>query len=156
VQYRLPGLMPTSEESDLPLHPAFPRYLVSSNDNLVCIADEGKPEQQRLFGKRLQPAFVRKLRVLKTKLAKTPRVSINECCHAKFLGESAQLTQGCWTLQEINEVSLDSSLREEAKSLARISTFLDSKDLYFQRVTLTCQRRTERMKIEPDPAIDAA
>jgi hypothetical protein len=36
-----------------------------------------------------------------------------------------------------------SSLREEAKSLARIRTFLDSKDLYFQRVALTCQRRSK-------------
>jgi hypothetical protein len=156
VQYRLPGLMPTSEGSDLPLHPALPRCFIGSDNHVICITDEWKPKQQWFFRKCFQPAFVRKLRVLKPKLAKTLRVSINERCYAKFLGESAKLAEGCWTLQEINEVSLDSSLRKEAKSLARIRTFLDSKDLYFQRVALTCQRRTERMRLDPVPAIDAA
>jgi hypothetical protein len=156
VQYRLPSLTATSERNALPLHPVLPRCFVSPNNYLVSIADKWKPKEQRLFGKLLQPAFVRKLRVLKPKVAKTLRVSINQCCHAKFLGESAKLAKGCWTLKKINKVSFHSSLREEAKSLARIRTFLDSKDLYFQRVALTCQRRTERMKINPVPAIDAA
>jgi hypothetical protein len=156
VQYRLPGLMPTSEGIDLPLHPAFPRCFVGSDNDVIRTTDEWKPKQQWLFGKFFQPAFVRKLRVLKTKLAKTLRISINERYYAKFLGEPAKLAEGCWTLQKINEVRFDSSLREKAKSLARIRTFLDSKDLYFQRVAQACQRRTERMKLDPVPAIDAA
>ena len=156
MQYRLHGLMPTSEGSDLPLHPAFPRCFVGSDNDVICITDEWKPKQQRLFGKSFQPAFVRKLRILKTKLAKTLRISINERCYAKFLGESTKLAEGCWTLQEINEVSFDSSLRKKAKSLTRIRTFLDSKDLYFQPVALTCQRRTAMMRLDPVPAIDAA
>ena len=71
---------------------------------------------------------------MKTEIAKSLRVSINECCYAKFLGESAKLAEGCRTLQKIDKVGFDSSLREEAKSLASVRTFLDSKDLYFQRV----------------------
>jgi hypothetical protein len=83
------------------------------------------------------------LRILKSKLAKTLRISINERGYAKFLGESAKLTEGCRTLQEVDEMGFYPSLRKEAKSLARIRTFLDSKDLYFQRVALTCQRRSK-------------
>jgi hypothetical protein len=78
------------------------------------------------------------LRVLKTKVAKTLGGSINECRHAKFLGEPAKLAEGRRALQEIDEVSFDPALREEAKSLAGICTLLDSKDLYFQRVALSC------------------
>jgi hypothetical protein len=156
VQYRLHGLMPTSEGSDLPLHPAFPRCFVGSDYDVICIADEWKPKQHRFFGEFFQPALVRKLRVLKTKLAKTLRISINERRYAKFLGEPAKLAEGCRTLQEINEVSFNSSLRKKAKSLARIRTFLDSEDLYFQRVALACQRRTELVRLNSVPAIDAA
>jgi hypothetical protein len=144
LQYCLSRLKPTSEGCDLPLHPVFPYFFVSSDHDLVCIADEWKPKQQRLVGKFLQPAFVRKLRILKTKLAKTPRVSINERGYAKFLGESAKLAERCRTLQKVDEMCFYSSLRKETKSLARIHAFLDSKDLYFQRVALTCQRRSER------------
>jgi formate dehydrogenase beta subunit len=68
---------------------------------------------------------------------------LNERGYAKFLGESAKLTEGCRMLQEVDEMGFYPSLRKEAKSLARIRTFLDSKDLYFQRVALTCQRRSK-------------
>jgi hypothetical protein len=138
----LPGLTPTSEAGDLPLHPGSPYFFVGSNDDLVCIPDEWKPKQQWLVGKFLEPAFVRKLRILKTKLSKALRVSIHEGCYAKFLSEPAKLTEGCRTLQEVDEMGFYPSLREEAKSFARIRALLDSKDLYFQGVVLTCQRRS--------------
>jgi hypothetical protein len=119
-------------EHNSSFHPAFPCCLVRSDNEQIGIPDEWKPEQQRFFGKFLQPAFVRKLRVLKTKLGKTLCLSIDECSHTKFLGESAKLADRCGTFYQVDEMSLDSSLREKAKSLARISAFLDSKDLYFQ------------------------
>jgi hypothetical protein len=99
--------------------------------------------------------FVRKLRVLKTKLGKTLCVSIDECFHTKFLGESAKLTDRCGAFYQVDEVSFDSSLREKAKSLARVRAFLDSKDLYLQRRS-GLSRRTERMKVDPVPDINAA
>ena len=120
--------------NELALHPAFPGCFVRADNDLVCIPDEWELEQQWLFGKLLQPPFVRKLRVVKTELTKTLRISINECRNTKFLGEPAKLAEGRRTLQKIDKMGFDSPLRKEAKSLARVRAFPDSKDLYFQRI----------------------
>jgi hypothetical protein len=78
---------------------------------------------------------------LKTKLAKTLRGSIEERRDAKFLREPAKLAERGRTLEEIDEVGFYPSLRKEAKRLSRIRAFLDSEDLYFQRVILAGQGR---------------
>ena len=133
MQYRLAMLQPTSEDCGrLLLQPASPRGFVRSDDHLVCVADERKLQQQRLLGKLLEPAVVRKLRIAQTELVKALRVSIDKGCHTKFLGESAQLAERCRPLHQIDEVRLDSSLREKTKSLTGVRTFPDSKDLNFQ------------------------
>jgi predicted alpha/beta-fold hydrolase len=71
---------------------------------------------------------------VKTELAETLGISINECRNAKFLGEPAKLAEGRWTLQKVDKMGFDSALRKEAKSLACVRAFSDSKDLYFQRI----------------------
>lgn len=120
--------------NELALHPAFPGCFVRPDNDFVSIPDKWELEQQWLFGELLQPPFVRKLRVVKTELTKTLRISINECCNTKFLGEPAKLAEGCWTLQKIDKMGFDSPLRKETKSLACVRAFSDSKDLYFQRI----------------------
>jgi hypothetical protein len=45
VQYRLAGLIPTSDEQSLPLEPAFPGRFVRADDQLVRITHKRNSEQ---------------------------------------------------------------------------------------------------------------
>src|SRR6266480_2267909 len=123
------------------LHPAFPRRFVYPDDEPARLTNQWKPEQERLLGEFLQPSVVRKLRITKAEFVETLGVSIDECRHTKFLCKSAELTQRCRALHEIDEVSLDAPLREKTQGFTCISTFFDAENLYFQ--SSFCPRQVE-------------
>jgi hypothetical protein len=136
------GSRPQATE-ELSLHPRFPGYFIRPNDYLICIPNEREPKQRRFLRKFLQPSFVRKLRVPKTEFIIALRASINQRRHAKFLGESAKLSERCRAFKKIHEMGFYPSLREEAKCFTRIRTFLNAKYLDFQPVTLVYRNETK-------------
>lgn len=118
-------------------YPVAPNCFVGTDHDVVPAPNQGKPEKKRLLGKPGQPSLVRQLRVAKSELVESSGVLVDKCGDAKLLREPAQLAQRCGLLHQIDEMRPDTTLGEEPQRLAGVSAFFDSKNLYFQSVSLS-------------------
>ena len=130
VQYRSSQVTTTSDQ--LPDdNPTLPHSLVCADRQLVRISHQRHPEQHRLKGKLLEPAFVRKLRVTQSELVKAFGFFVNESHCTELLGEPPKLPECGGSLQQIDEMGFYSSFREKAERSTRVCALLDSKHLDF-------------------------
>lgn len=116
--------------------PRFPDRFVATYAKLIGISNERHSKEERLIGKFLQPPLVRKLRVAKTELVKTPRSFVDERGDAELLRESFQFADRRCSFHEVDEVSLDPTLGKKAQGFPGICAFLDTENLNLQFLSL--------------------
>jgi hypothetical protein len=100
----------------------------------VSVSNKRDAKEQRFIDQFLEPAIIGKARVLKSELHIPFRVAVDELIQAEFLNEATKLTERSGALIQVDEVSLDPSLRKESQSLSGVRAPFDAKDLNFHRL----------------------
>src|SRR6266850_111961 len=83
-----------------------PRSPALADGELLLMAHEGHPQQQRFQAELLQPALVAENRGAEAELSETARLAIHERRHAEFLCEAPQLADRRGALVQVHEMHL--------------------------------------------------
>src|SRR2546422_819493 len=115
--------------------PGLPGLLGRAHGQLLLVADEGHPEEQRLEGELLEPAVIGEQGRLEAELDETPRVAVDQGLHPKLLREASQLAERRGALVQVDEMGLDAPLGEEAEGGACGGALPDPEDLDLHSAT---------------------